>query len=82
MKIDQRLMLVVSALKQSIETGASPGLSVNQHPNAFFLHVNGEIDLKKMAETALQRLDAYKAQLAAQAAKEMASAGDPLIKDA
>jgi hypothetical protein len=58
-KIDQRLMIVVNAFKQAIESGVSPGLSVNRHPNAFFLFVNGEIDLKRAAETALQRVDAY-----------------------
>lgn len=68
-KIDQRLMTVVNALKQAIEMGVSPGLSVNRHPNAFFLHVNGEIDLKRMAETALARLDAYQEQIAQAQAK-------------
>ena len=58
-KIDQRLITVVNAIKQAIQTGVSPGLSVNTHPNMFFLHVNGEIDLKRAAELALQRLDAY-----------------------
>jgi hypothetical protein len=60
-KIDQRLITVVNAIKQAIETGVSPGLSVNRHPNMFFLHVNGEIDLKRIAELALQRLDTYDA---------------------
>lgn len=62
-KIDQRIMILVNAFKQSIERGVSPGLSVNQHPNAFFLFVNGEIDLKRAAETALERLDAYDASV-------------------
>lgn len=78
-KIDQRLMTVVNAIRQAIETGVSPGLSVNRHPNAFFLHVNGEIDLKRMAETALQRLDQYQEAVDLHRAKEMASAGEPLI---
>lgn len=70
-KIDQRIMILVNAFKQSIERGVSPGLSVNQHPNAFFLFVNGEIDLKRAAETALERLDAYDASVRA---KEQAEA--------
>lgn len=77
--IDQRLMVVVNAIKQAIQTSASPGLSVNTHPNAFFLHVNGEIDLKRAAELALERLDRYaEAECLAQA-KMMASAADPMI---
>lgn len=76
--IDQRLMTVVNALKQAIQTSASPGLSVNTHPNAFFLHVNGEIDLKRAAELALERLDSYvRAELQRQF--HQPAANDPTI---
>lgn len=81
-KIDQRLITVVNAIKQAIETGVSPGLSVNRHPNLFFLHVMGEIDLKRAAENVLQRLDSYDAHLREQAAKVAAAtpaASDPTI---
>jgi hypothetical protein len=77
--IDQRLMIVVSAIKQSIQMGTSPGLSVNTHPNPFFLHVSGEIDLKAMAERVLERVGAYDERASLQRAKEMAAAGEPLI---
>lgn len=78
-KIDQRVMVIVNAFKQSVQTSVSPGLSVNTHPNAFFLHVNGEIDFLKAAELALHRLDQYQVALDAQRAKEMASAEEPLV---
>lgn len=80
--IDQRLMTVVNAFKQAIQTGVSPGLSVNTHPNAFFLHVNGEIDLKRAAELALERLDAYDDRVKADAARAYvaAAANDPTIR--
>lgn len=76
-QIDQRLVVVVNAIKQAIQTGVSPGLSVNTHPNAFFLHVNGEIDLKRAAELALIRLDAYDRVLAR--AMTPLAANDPTI---
>lgn len=76
--IDQRLMVVVNAFKQAIQTGMSPGLSVNTHPNVFFLHVNGEIDLKRAAELALERLDNYvRAELQRQV--HQPAANDPTI---
>ena len=40
-EVNAKLMTVVSAIRQSIETSGSPGLSVNNHPNAFFLNVIG-----------------------------------------
>lgn len=90
-KINQRLITVVNAIKQAIETSVSPGLSVNRLPNAFFIHVIGEIDLKRAAERVLERLDAYDAQVRAhldasdaqaaelEAVKLAASAGEPMI---
>jgi hypothetical protein len=67
--IDQRLITVVNAIKQAIQSGTSPGLSVNTHPNPFFVHVIGEIDLKRAAEIALERLDAFDERVRAEAAK-------------
>jgi hypothetical protein len=54
--IDGRTMLVVSAIRQSIEMSSGPGTSVNRHPNAFFLNVIGELDLLKAAELVIRRL--------------------------
>jgi hypothetical protein len=55
-EINARTMTVVRALKHAIVTGTSPGLSVNTHPNAFFLNVIGEVDLLKAAELVIRRL--------------------------
>lgn len=57
--VDPKLMTVVAAIKQSIETSASPGLSVNAHPNAFFLNVTGAIDLLNAAKLVVARLESY-----------------------
>lgn len=57
--VDAKIMTVVAAIKQSIETSGSPGLSVNAHPNAFFLNVIGAIDLRKAAELVLTRLEQF-----------------------
>jgi hypothetical protein len=66
--IDGRVVLVVSAIRQSLQVNAGPGSSINAHPNPFFLQVIGEVDLLKAAETVIQRLAEYdKAQ--AEAAK-------------
>ena len=54
-----KAIAVAIALKQSIETSAQPGLSVNMHPNAFFLNVIGSIDLLRAAEHVIRRLDDY-----------------------
>jgi hypothetical protein len=62
-EVNAKMMVVVSAIKQSIETSNSPGLSVNTHPNAFFLSVNGAIDLAKAAELVLARLEGYDASM-------------------
>ena len=59
MMIDAKLMTVVQAIKQSIETSGTPGLSVNGHPNPFFLNVNGALDLQRAAELVLTRLAEY-----------------------
>lgn len=64
-------MAVVSAIKRSIETSSSPGLSVNAHPNHFFLNVNGAIDLRRAAELAIEHLDAYEAHIKAKTEVEI-----------
>jgi hypothetical protein len=58
-QIDAKLMTIVRAIKQSIETSGTPGLSVNAHPNTFFLNVNGAVDLKRAAEHVLANLESY-----------------------
>jgi hypothetical protein len=57
--IDAKLMCVVAALRHGIQTLNSPGLSINVHPNPFFMHVIGELDLKHIAERVLQNLEQH-----------------------
>lgn len=59
MSVDAKMMMVVGAIKQSIEQASGPGVSVNSHPNPFFLNVNGALDLKHAATLILQRLEEY-----------------------
>lgn len=59
MSVDAKVMTVVAAIKQSIETSAGPGVSVNSHPNPFFINVSGAIDLKNAAVVILARLEEY-----------------------
>jgi hypothetical protein len=63
--VDAKLMCVVAALRHGIQTLNTPGLSVNTHPNPFFIHVIGELDLKHVAERVIKNLE----QLEAAAAK-------------
>jgi len=65
MSVDAKVMTVVSAIKQSIEHSAGPGVSVNSHPNPFFINVNGAIDLKNAAVLILQRLEEHEAAVKA-----------------
>jgi len=69
MSVDAKIMTVVGAIKQSIETAAGPGVSVNSHPNPFFLNVNGALDLKHAALLILQRLEEYETARKAQIEK-------------
>ena len=69
MSVDARIMMVVSALKQSLQTSAGPGSSVNSHPNPFFLNVTGEMNLKHAAELIIARLEEYETALKAAAKK-------------
>lgn len=59
MSVDAKVMTVVSAIRQSIERSSGPGVSVNSHPNPFFLNVNGAFDLKDAALLVIQRLEDY-----------------------
>jgi hypothetical protein len=79
MSIDAKLITVVNAIKQSLQTSGSPGSSVNSHPNPFFLNVTGEVNLKHAAELIVQRLEEYEAALQAkiEAAIRKAETGTP-----
>jgi hypothetical protein len=67
MSVDAKLMCIVAALRHGIQTLNSPGLSINTHPNPFFLHVIGELDLKHIAERVLLQLGQFEqAELARQ----------------
>jgi hypothetical protein len=82
--IDAKLMCVIAAIRHGIQTTSSPGLSVNNHPNPFFLHVIGELDLKHIAERVLKNLEQAEAlaQVVAQAKKEAdAAAAAPVVSD-
>lgn len=59
MSVDAKIMTVVSAIKQSLQTSGGPGSSVNSHPNPFFLNVTGEVNLKHAAELIITRLEEY-----------------------
>jgi cell shape-determining protein MreC len=65
MSVDAKIMTVVSAIKQSLQTSGGPGSSVNSHPNPFFINVTGEVNLKHAAELIIQRLEEYEAALKA-----------------
>jgi hypothetical protein len=59
MATDPKVIAVAMAIKQSLEHNAGAGSAINAHPNAFFLNVNGAVDLYKAAEAALRRADQY-----------------------
>lgn len=63
--IDQKVVEVVNAIRQAIETNPHAGLSVNSHPNQYFLNVIGALDLKRIAETVLARIESYDASVKA-----------------
>lgn len=63
MSVDAKIMTVVSAIKQSLQTSAGPGSSINSHPNPFYLNVTGEMNLKHAAELIIARLEEYEAAL-------------------
>lgn len=74
MSVDAKIMTVVGAIKQSIEQSSGPGVSVNSHPNPFFLNVNGALDLKHAATLLLQRLEEYEAAIKAKIEKSIKAA--------
>lgn len=74
MSVDAKVMTVVGAIKQSIEQSSGPGVSVNSHPNPFFLNVNGALDLKHAAGLLLQRLEEYEAAIKAKIEKSIKAA--------
>jgi hypothetical protein len=78
MTVDAKLMAVVAAIKQSIETSGTPGLSVNNHPNPFLLNVIGSIDLQRAAEHVLARLEAYDENVKAKFVADVKKVADKL----
>jgi hypothetical protein len=74
MSVDAKVMTVVSAIRQSLQTAGGPGSSVNSHPNPFFLNVTGEINLKHAAELVIQRVEEYEAALKAKIEKSIKEA--------
>jgi hypothetical protein len=52
-------MIDAKALRHGIQTLNSPGLSINVHPNPFFMHVIGELDLKHIAERVIKNMEQY-----------------------
>jgi len=80
MSVDAKIMTVVSAIKQSLQSACGPGSSVNTHPNPFFLNVAGEINLKHAAELIIARLEDYEAAIKAKAENELAKAERELKK--
>lgn len=77
-QVDAKLVCVIGALRHGLQTLNSPGLSINTHPNPFFLNVNGEIDLKHVAERVLVNLDNFaSAEKARQDREAVAAAAAP-----
>jgi hypothetical protein len=69
-------MCIVAALRHGIQTLNSPGLSINTHPNPFFLHVIGELDLKHIAERVLKNVEEFAKTEAARILKEAKKEAD------
>jgi hypothetical protein len=74
MSVDAKVMTVVHAIKQSLQTSAGPGSSINTHPNPFFLNVTGEVNLKHAAELILTRLEEYETAIKAKIEKSIKDA--------
>jgi hypothetical protein len=74
MSSDPKLIQGAMAIKQSIERSASPGLSVNTHPNALFLNVAGAIDLYAAADAAYRRFCEFEQAVKARFEAEVAAA--------
>jgi hypothetical protein len=76
--VDAKLVTVVQAIKQAIETSSNPGLSVNAHPNAFFLNVNGAVDLMAAARLVIVRLESFEQSMKARFDAEVQSVMDKI----
>jgi hypothetical protein len=74
MSVDAKIMTVVSAIRQSLQSSCGPGSSVNNHPNPFFLNVAGEMNLKHIAELVITRLEEYEAAIRAKIEKSIKEA--------
>jgi cell shape-determining protein MreC len=74
MSVDAKIMTVVSAIRQSLQSSCGPGSSVNNHPNPFFLNVAGEMNLKHVAELVITRLEEYEAAIRAKMEKSIKEA--------
>jgi hypothetical protein len=74
MSVDAKIMTVVSAIRQSLQSSCGPGSSVNNHPNPFFLNVAGEMNLKHVAELVITRLEEYEAAIKAKIEKSIKEA--------
>ena len=81
MSVDAKVMTVVGAMRQSLQTSGGPGSSVNSHPNPFFLNVTGEINLKHAAELILTRLEEYEAALKVKIEKSIQEAKNLAAND-
>lgn len=62
---DPKVVRVAQALRQSLEQNAGVGVAINSHPNPFFVHVTGPIDLYKMAEQAVKGIAQFEEQIKA-----------------
>jgi hypothetical protein len=80
-KVDAKIMTVVSAVKQSLQSSAGPGSAVNSHPNPFYMNVSGEINLKHMAELVIARVEEFEAALKAKIEKDLAALEKQLSKE-
>lgn len=69
--VDARVITVIGAIRAGIQTLNEPGLSVNQHPNPFFISVIGSLNLEHIAQRVLQHLDAMPKEAPAAAPKSM-----------
>jgi hypothetical protein len=81
MATDPKVIAVAMAIKQSLEMNAGAGSSINAHPNAFFLNVNGAVDLYKAAEAALRRAEHYVAGVAARFDSEVKTFVEKLLAE-
>jgi hypothetical protein len=79
--VDAKVMTVVGAIKQSLQTSMGPGSSVNAHPNPFFLNINGAMDLKHAAEMVIAHLEAFEVAAKARAEKLVKEVANAIAND-